>query len=217
MHVARGNSAARLVVSYCNRQTDWENPHDERCLSLAADLHQSYPEAVKHLIGSSQGRLERAWLNSKTEESYVLFLLQNKSAVAMLKELDGMASVKASILSNLPSLPRDNIEHKRAYLDLSPSGWEQFEGENWWPFVLNVRHADIAKSKYTLALCWNAKDARTEAEAENLRQRLTLVESQFGKHEGSHVRRVVLGRLLTLNDLLQRLATLDAKLRRALA
>jgi hypothetical protein len=216
MHVARGNSAARLVVSYCNRQTDWENPDDGKCLALAADLHQSYPDAVKYLTGYSQGRLEREWLTRRAEESYLLFLLQNKRAVSMLKDLDGMASVKAAILSHLPSLPRDNVEHKRARLDMCPSGWERFEREGWWPVFMNVRYADIAKSKFNLALCWNGKNARTDAEAEDLRRRLTTVDSKFGRHEDSRWRRVVLDTSLSMSDLLGRLAQVDGVLAKAL-
>lgn len=217
MHVVRGNAAARLVVSYCNRQTDWESPNDEKCLQLAADLHQSYPEAVKHLVSFSRGRVEREWLTNRTgAEAYLLFLLQNKSAVALLKGTQGMASVKAALLAKLPSLRRENVKHKRAWLDMCPTGWEQFEGEEWWPVFLNVCYADEVQSRYTLALCWNADNARTQAGAEDLRRRLTSVEPKFGKHNDSRWRRVVLERSVGLADLLKRMAELDIRLSKAL-
>jgi hypothetical protein len=216
MHVKRGNSAARLVVSYCNRQTGWESPENEKCLGLAADLHKSYPEAVKHLIGFSRGRLEREWLTKRNDQSHLMFLLQNKSAIAMLKDTDGMASVKAAVLAHLPSLPPGNVQHKRAWLDMCPSGWEHFQGENWWTVFLSVRYADTAKSRYSLSLIWNGKEARTEAEAEELRGRLTTVLSKFDKHSDSRWRRVVLEKSLTHSDLLARLAEFDSRLRAAL-
>ncbi|MDB5992607.1 MAG: hypothetical protein JWQ10_4010 [Herbaspirillum sp.] len=214
----RGNTAAKLVVSYCNRQTDWESPTNDICLQLAADLHQSYPDAVRHLISFSRGRAERDWLtNKKATDSYLLFLLQNKGAVALLKETQGMASIKAAVLAKIPSLPRGNIEHMRTWLDMCPTGWEQFEGDEWWPVFMNVRYSDSSQAKYTLNLCWNAKKARTSEEAEVLRHYLVSVEPKFGTHSDSLRRRVVLETAVTLPVLLQRMTELNARLVKVLA
>lgn len=214
MHVSRGNTAARLVVSYCNRQTDWESPEDEKCLQLAASLYQSYPDAVKHLISSSRGRLEKDWLAQKKEpEPNLHFLLQNRSAVELLKEAQGMASVKAAVIAQLPSLPRENVTHKRAWLHVCPTGWEQFAGESGWPVFLSVRYSDATQSKYSLALCWNANSARNSVEAEDLRSRLIIVEPKFGTHNSSNWRRVVLQSAVLLPDLLKLVAKQDNRLR----
>jgi hypothetical protein len=98
MHVQRGNSAARLVVSYCNRQTDWTSAEEEEGTRLAAELCQEHPDAVSHLIGFSRGRVERNWLTRQAlPDSTLLFLLQNKGAIAILKETQGMAAVKAAV------------------------------------------------------------------------------------------------------------------------
>jgi len=213
MHVARGNAAARLVVSYCNRQTDWEDPNTAKCVNLAADLHQAHPLAAKQLVGFSQGRVEREWLtNPKQPESYSLFVLQNKGAVALLKETQGMAAIKAAIASRLPSLPVENIEHKKAWLDMCPTGWERFAGDDWWPVFLNIRYAAESRAKYRLALCWNANSAKSMSEAEELRQRLKAVEPKFAKHMDSRWRRVELANSIELPALLDRLVTLDSRL-----
>jgi hypothetical protein len=217
MHVARGNAAARLVVSYCNRQTDWQDPKTEKCFKLAADLHQAYPSAVKKLVALSQGRVEKEWLtNLKEPAPYSLFVLQNKGAVSLLKETQGMASVKSAISARLATLPKDNIAHKRAWLDLCPNGWERFVDDGWWPVFLNIRYADKSQSKYKLALCWNARWARTEDEAEALRQRLIAVEPRFKKHMDSKWRRVELERCVELSALLERVASFDELLRQQL-
>lgn len=212
MHVGRGNDAARLVVSYCNRQTDWESPDEARCLTLAADLHQSYSDAMKHLISFSRGRLEREWLTRNNVESHLLFILQNKSAVALLRETQGMASVRSAILSHLPLLPKENVVHTRAWLQMCPSGWERFMGEEFWPVYLKVWYSDSTRSKYALALCWNAYSAKTDAEAEDLRRHLIAVEPKFGLHQGSHWRRVVVESSVTLSELLERVSELDVRL-----
>lgn len=217
MHVERGNAAARLVVSYCNRQTDWESPDDEKCLELAAALHQSHPDAVKTLISLSRGRAEREWLkNTKGEDAYSLFLLQNQGAVALLRETQGMASVRSALLVKLPSFDRANIRHKRAWLDMCPTGWQVFEGAVWWPVFLNVSYTDANRTKFSLALCWNLNNASTESQGQQLRGLLTTVEPQFKKHPDSRWRRVVLARGLSLSELCSQMTDMDARLSKAL-
>jgi len=218
MHVDRGNASARLVVSYCNRQTDWENPNNEKCVALAAQLHHLYPEAVKHLLSFSRGRVEREWLaHRNTNENHLLFVLQNKSAVAMLKETQGMASVAEALRSKLPALPRESIDHRRAWLHMCPAGWEQFEGEDWWPVTLSVRYSDPAKTKYVLALFWDADYARTAEEAEELRRRLTSINPKFGTFSESRRRVVRVGDGLSLPELLKLAADFNTRLFAALS
>lgn len=214
-HVGRGNAAARLVVSYCNRQTDWESPNADICIKLASNLHQTHSHAIKHLINFSRGRLEREWLNNKKDADSLLFLLQNKSAFTLLKETQGMASVKSAILAKMPSLLSTSIQHKRTWLDICPTGWEQFKGDDWWPVFLNIRYSDTSESKYSLALCWRLRNGRTPMEAEDLRRRLAKVEPRFNTYNESRWRYVELESAVTLPGLLQRITELDTKLAKA--
>ena len=216
MHVARGNAAARLVVSYCNRQTSWEGPHDEKCLSLAAGLHRSHPEAVKHLIGFSRGKLESEWLKQRKDQWHLLFLLQNKSAVAILKEADGMASLKVAIQEHLPLLPRGNIEYWRTRLEICPTGWEKFMADGWWPVYMSIKYAEKSNAKYSLSLKWARKHAGTNAEAEELRRRVMAVDPRFEKYGESDWRVVEIEKSLTQSELLARVDALDKQLAIAL-
>ncbi len=217
MHVERGNNAARLVVSYCNRQTDWEDPNSEKRLRLAAELHQSYPDAIKYLVSSSRGRAELDWLSRPEEpDFYFLFRLQNKGSVALLKETQGMASVRTAVLAKLPSLGSESVDHARVQLEIRPSGWERVEGDEGWPVFLRVRYADDTQTKYTLALCWNSENARTPAGAEDLRRRLTSIDARFGKRSNSQWRHVIVERSLGLPELLRKVAELDARLSKVL-
>jgi PD-(D/E)XK nuclease superfamily len=217
MHVKRGNAAASLVVSYCNRQTSWESPDGERSLNLAAALHESHPSAVKSLISLSRGRAEREWLkNSGAEDAYSLFMLQNQGAIALLREMQGMASVKAALLAKLPGLEQANIEHKRAWLDICPVGWQIFKGDHWWPVFLNVVYSDLNRTAFNLSICWNQDNALTEAQGADLRRILALVEPQFRKHPKSRWRRVVVARGQNLMELCVGVAALNEALTHAL-
>jgi hypothetical protein len=217
MHVGRGNAAAKLVVSYCNRQTDWENPDNKKATDIALQLHQRYPEAVKDLLKFSGGRLEREWLQTTTEDAAFLFLLQNKGVAGLLKETRGMAVVQAAILSALPTLPRDSIEHKRVSLDLCPRGWEKFkEEEGLWPVFLNVRAVGEAESRYTLALCCNTNHVASEQVAVELRDRLIRVDARFRKFGESKWRRVVVARSVTLQEVVNAVVDIETRLVQAL-
>lgn len=217
MHVQRGNSAARLVVSYCNRQTDWTSEEDEEGTRLAAELCQEYPDAVSHLIAFSRGRIERNWLTKQAlPDSTLLFLLQNKGVVETLKETQGMASVKAAIHSCMPALGAESVVHKRVWLQICPAGWENYGNRNGWVTALHVRYGDVARTNYTVEIRWTAANAESDAQGEHLRKILTIVEPKFGKHFDSRWRRVVVGRGLSLTELLKKLEQLNTQLNQAL-
>lgn len=218
MHLQRGNSAARLVVSYCNRQTDWTSAEDEEGTRLAAELCQEHPHAVSHLIAFSRGRIERNWLTKQAlPDSTLLFLLQNKGAIETLKETQGMASVKAAIHSTLPTLAADSVIHKRAWLQMCPAGWEAYGNAKGWVAALHVRYADGARTNYTVEIRWNAANADSDGQAEHLRSVLTTAQPQFGKHVDSRWRRVVIGRNLSLTEVLRDLGRSNTQLGQALA
>lgn len=155
MDVERGNAAARLVVSYCNRQTDWTSPIDERCQVLASGLHQSYPIAVGELVRLPQRTVENNWLrDSKESEAYTLFVLQNKSAIATLKETQGMAMVKMAILERLKSVQSESIFYKRVWLWMCPSRWEAYISDEGWPVFFSVYADGTRPTYYNLTLNW---------------------------------------------------------------
>jgi len=200
LHVSRGNSAAKMVMAYCNRQTDWENPDNALCTRLCVELHYSYPETIRRLIDTTQGRIEKSWLLSKTEDPALLFALQNKSAIALLRETKGMASVKAEIIHKL-KVRAEHISSKRTRLYVFPASCEEFLGSDW-PVYFTLKYSGVSTSKYNLALNWNAEYASSDAEAEHLRRVLISVEPQFEKHSASRVRQVKVSDALSLPEAL---------------
>ncbi|WP_236690443.1 PDDEXK-like family protein [Pseudomonas sp. RIT-PI-a] len=204
LHVERGNAAAKLVVSYCNRQTDWESPSNQRAVTLAAELHQVHSVAVRHMLETTLGRLERYWLHDGSS-NHMIFMLQNKAAFSLLRETQGMASIKETLVNKIPGLTRDHIQHARAWLDLCPLGWEQFEGNDWWPVYLHVSYSDSTKSKYDVALILDIGYAKSEADGERLREQLKLFDNRFGKRQGDSCRKVMLHRELSVVELARKL------------
>jgi hypothetical protein len=215
LHVERGNAAARLVVSYCNRQTDWESPASQRAITLAAELHESHGAAIKQLLEASTGRLEKNWIESRSD-THKLFMLQNKAAISLLRETQGMASIKETIAAKLPRLKRENIAHSRAWLDICPPGWEKYEGENWWPVYFSVSYSDSSKSKCDVALILDKSHANSEEEAEELRECLKVFDTRFAKHQSTDRRRVVLDKGLSVSELVRKLDEHSIRLLKAI-
>ncbi|WP_341964194.1 PD-(D/E)XK nuclease family protein [Pseudomonas sp. RC10] len=211
LHVERGNAAARLVVSYCNRQTDWESPTSQRAIKLAAELHGAHGVAVKHLLESSPGRLEKRWVENRLSD-HTLFMLQNKAALGLLRDTQGMAGIKEILMSRLPGFKRDYIGHARAWLDACPPGWERYTGDYGWPVYFKVTYSDGSKAKYDLSLIMNAGNANTDEEEALLRERLQRFDVRFNKHQGTERRRVSLNKDLTLLELMTRLGEYSARL-----
>ena len=213
LHLERGNAAARLVVSYCNRQTDWESPSNKRAITLAAELHQSHSYAVRHMLEANTGRLERYWLKGGSSTQTV-FMLQNKAAFTMLRDTQGMASIKETLVTKVSEFTRNNIEHARVWLDLCPPGWEQFEGDSWWPVYFHVRYSDRTKTKYDIALILDVGHAKSETEGEQLREHLKVFDERFSKRQGTSLRKVVLDQGLGSVELIRKLEDHSARLKR---
>lgn len=216
LHVSRGNTAARLVMAYSNRQTEWEDPNAGRCSQLCAELHLAYPEAIRRIIDSSWGRAEKDWLTSKTDDTALLFSLQNKSAIAMLRETKGMVSVKAHIIEKL-KFPKENLDSKRIRLYVCPEGCDKYTNE-YWPVYIIIRHTEGANNKYKMTLCWHGECASSEAEAEYLRETLTQVDSRFSLHSNSTARKVAVnnGAELTLTEVLEEIKKINDGIKTAM-
>ncbi|MGO3988271.1 PD-(D/E)XK nuclease family protein [Pseudomonas sp. SAS7] len=211
LHVERGNAAARLVVSYCNRQTDWESPTSQRAIKLASELHAGHGLAVKHLLELSPGRLEKNWLHNHSSDR-MMFMLQNKAAFALLRDTQGMAGIKEMLLARVPGLKRERIAHARAWLEACPPGWERYEGEFWSPVSFSVSYSDSSKAKYDLALVLDVGYAKNEDEGSNLRQHLQRFDARFSKRQSTERRRVVLDSDISLSDLVAKLNEHSARL-----
>jgi len=120
LHINRGNAAARLIQSYCQQQTEWRSKSDERCESLAAQLWERYPVAVKKIasIGQKPGK---AWIEQEifektsTDDLYT-YAVQNRDVLRALQQSEGLLSVKSYLISN--GIPQQSIRTSEARIDL---------------------------------------------------------------------------------------------------
>jgi hypothetical protein len=146
-----------------------------------------------------------------------MFMLQNKAAISLLRDTQGMASIKETLAAKVPGLKRENIAHARAWLDICPPGWERYEGENWWPVYFSVSYSDSSKSKFDVALILDKGYANSDEEGEELREHLKIFDARFVKHQSTDRRRVVLDKNLSVSDLVQKLDGHSTRLLKATA
>lgn len=216
MHVARGNAAARLVVSYCNRQTAWESESKKRSSRLAADLFHAHPQGVREVTRYTQRLAEREWLTCTNKSNPVLlFILQNKGVVEVLREAQGMGAVYYALVARFGAT-QETADHGRAWAEMCPTGWQQFANDEYWPVVFNIRYSPGSSTHYTLSLIWRAKWATSQEQATRLQDYLAEVEPLFLKHRNRQSRRVVLGTKLDSKALLACIERFDKKLGAAL-
>lgn len=212
LHVERGNEAARLVVSYCNRQTEWVSPDAKKAESVAASLHVDHRDAIDFLLNSYSGRLETEWLASTKRSDAMLFMLQNKSLMKLLRETRGMVAVRATLAAKVPGLRPELVESERSHVFICPPGWEVLGDDGWWNAYLSIWCSDDLKAKYTLALVWNGAHSKSPEQGEALREKLAAFQPAFAKHATSQRRRVVLESDLSLADLIKCLSDVVPKL-----
>ncbi|ORC57812.1 hypothetical protein BZK31_18420 [Pseudomonas floridensis] len=212
LHVERGNAAARLVVTYCNRQTDWESPTTRQAISLAVDLHEAHQSAIREMLEGSTTRLEKAWVESRTDHR-MMFRLQNKAVISLMRETQGMASVKETLLGKVSGLARERVNHSRGWLAVGPAGWEKHDSDYGWPVYFNVICSEGAKVRYDLSLIWDINGAENDESAYELREKLKSFDAAFAKHPESDRRRVVIQKGLTSSELASCLELSMAKLK----
>lgn len=206
--IERGNSSAKLVASYCNRQTDWESDVSKKCTSLAAALHQKYPSIINKLISTSYVRLEQEWLQSSHISYAKLYLLQNKSLINLFRETKGMVSVKFAILSKIKDLKSSNIEHGRVWVNICPTGWEQDE-EDDWPVFLNINYSDSSKVKFNIRIVKNTEAFKDKS----LINELVKFDEGFKSFNNSQFRRISLGNNYSLNELINKVSSINEKMK----
>lgn len=216
MQLERGNQAARMVMSYCNRQTDWQSPSTQKALALATALQEAHGPFIKSLLDMSIGRIELQWLEHQHNEE-MLFLLQNRSLLSLLRETRGMASVKELLIGNTAGLKRDNVRYARKYLWLCPTGADRYVDDDCWPVYLEVKSFDANMTKFSVTLVFEDGFAATPAIAGVLRQRLASLYDSFNTHTHALRRKVLVGEVQSRTDLAKLVAETSAKLGAALS
>lgn len=207
LQVARNNQAAQLLVAYCQQQTDWESPAEQRLSGLAVELSMRH-EPVVNALRELRRQKFSDWTPSKLQGQcgeLILFKNQHRQLCSHLLSAQGIAAVLFQIRKGLSDLKIEHFQNGRAWLQFASPEIEQlaYQGDDGivWPIFVNVyreaNDADTDNSKYTVRLIWckeNFSDVIGDPDV--LRKHFQSQFPALKKFDGSNVRRIVIGRHL---------------------
>jgi hypothetical protein len=156
-HVARSNEAARLLMAYCERLTEWQGEAEKRTSQLSAKLamrHESVVEQLREASRMSLWDFEPKRLGSLDGESY-RFYRQNRVLCDLLIDSRGIAAVETRLRHLHVFEAGYDLESYRTRLDSPPRGVGPVMKTHLWPVYVNVfRHAQASReadrSKFTV-------------------------------------------------------------------
>lgn len=223
LHVARNNQAAQLLVSYCQKQTDWESPSEARLSELAGDIAEKHPVVIRALR-DLRGYGVPKW-TPKTLEGHsgelTLFRAQHLRLCSLLLRSQGIASLQSKIRRAL-ALDDEQLEHGRTWLEFATTEMGNLTAdEKVWALSINIFRppkGDDEKPRYTLRVMWRraSLDAACGDE-KDVRGRLEEVLPELKRFGSATVRRMVTDRELDAAQTLGRAVELAEELSALLA
>ncbi|MCX4176796.1 MULTISPECIES: PDDEXK-like family protein [Paraburkholderia] len=140
----RGNQSASLLISYCQRQADYESEADKVVDTILSRLTRRYSALLKPLAQARSTRVTEAQgmtLGDPASDLW-LFAHHHPELVDRLARLKSLSFVKAELEEALPAV-RFEYETGDAWMRIFDDAWYEYTepDENdayWWPFFLRV-------------------------------------------------------------------------------
>lgn len=142
----RGNQTASLLISYCQRQSDYESQAEKDVDTILARLTRDYRQLLKPLAEARVTKLSRTQSVSLGNPASDLWLFAQHypELIKRLTHLKNLSFIRSDLAEALPGV---NFEHEESdsWIQMFDQSWWQYTlaDENdtlWWPFYLRVRH-----------------------------------------------------------------------------
>ncbi|GAB7527370.1 PDDEXK-like family protein [Paraburkholderia sp. 2C] len=141
----RGNQSANLLISYCQRQADYESQAEKDVDTILARLSRKYRSLLMPLAEARAARLSKAQnlTLGEPDSDLWLFAQHHSELVSRLTRLKSLSFVKADLAVAL-SGTKFEYETGDNWIQIFDADWYQYAqpDENevyWWPFYLRVR------------------------------------------------------------------------------
>lgn len=217
MHVNRGNSAASLVVGYCEQQTEWESPAEAEITGLAAALASDYDPEIQYFAELGP-KLVDTWLKGVPKKGIDAhlwtFVLQNRLVVSKLVEMQGLPALKRQLFDRTDGLTEEDVEVRRKYLFVLPQGARRMFTDSW-PMYFRIKTNDSFASgrrNFSGSFCFNSNHLSAEFDVEDVRNRLLKLLPELGKRKGDGFRQTSLGQDLNFAKALDLIAEWERKI-----
>ena len=141
----RGNQSASLLISYCQRQSDYVSHAERDVDSLLAGLTREYRPLLKPLAQARATKLskDQGLILGEPASDIWLFTQHYPELVTRLTRQKNLSFIKAEFEATNPGA-RFAFEMTDLWVQLFDEAWDDFtqadENDNyWWPFYLRVR------------------------------------------------------------------------------
>lgn len=224
--VDRSNLAAQLLMSYCQRQTDWQADEEQRLVDLAASLstrHQSVVYALRALRRTRIASWTPSMLKAHNAD-LLLFLHQHRHACAALLAGSGIAAVAADIRRLRPGLSLGYLDVYRTWLAIGSSAADELaDGDaerREWPVYVIVRKEtsdENERTTFKVRLIWTSSAFGDRVDIETIRSLLEKPFPELAKRKSRNIRRITFGRQMDAAAAVRLALDVADKLERALA
>jgi hypothetical protein len=141
----RGNQSASLLISYCQRQSDYESQAEKDVDTLLARLTREYRPLLKPLADARITRLSRnqhLTLGDAASDLW-LFTQHYPELVTRLTRMKSLSFISAEFQAAFPGV-KFECEMSDLWVQIFDEAWYEYaqldnEEGVWWPFYLRVR------------------------------------------------------------------------------
>ncbi|WP_230952520.1 PD-(D/E)XK nuclease family protein [Burkholderia cepacia] len=142
----RGNQTANLLISYCQRQSDYESQAEKDVDTILARLTRHYRSLLTPLAEARMTKLSKTQGVTPGDPSSDIWLFTQHypELVARLTHLKNLAFLRSDLAEELPSV-KFEYEEGDAWIQIFDKAWYPYThaDENdvrWWPFFIRVRY-----------------------------------------------------------------------------
>ncbi|NKI73322.1 hypothetical protein Dpoa2040_000509 [Dickeya sp. CFBP 2040] len=138
------HASVQLLLSYCQKQTDWQSPVEQKISELSATLAIRYAPLVEYFY-QQRNCSPVQWRASNftgINAEMLLFLQQHRPLCDKLIQSRGIAGVLVNMKKALPDLQRDdgsnNLQISRTWFNFVTDTMLAISAETYWPLYVNI-------------------------------------------------------------------------------
>ncbi|KFF61369.1 hypothetical protein IW01_20685 [Pectobacterium brasiliense] len=158
LQLQNNNAAAQLLMAYCQKQAQWQDPNEEHISELSAQLAAQY-ESVIDRLSQLKKLTPIDWKPTHlegVEGEALLFMQQNDQLCDQLIQAKGISGILVTLRKAFPQLAEDHLEIGRTWLNVTiPAILALRHPDNgYWPIYVSVVRENGPNSPFTLSLIY---------------------------------------------------------------
>ncbi|APS29630.1 hypothetical protein RC86_13560 [Pectobacterium brasiliense] len=156
LQLQNNNAAAQLLMAYCQKQAQWQDPNAKHISELSAQLaaqHESVIERLSQLKKLQPTDWKPTHLEGVEGEA-LLFIQQNDQLCDQLIQAKGISGILVTLRKSFPQLTEDHLEIGRTWLHVTtPAILALKQPDNgYWPIYVSAVRENGPNSPFTLSL-----------------------------------------------------------------